>query len=306
MTISRIPLATGDGPEVSRLIAGYWRLKHWGKSDQELLTFIEQHLEMGITTVDHAMVYRSEALFGRALALKPQLRVQLEIITKFGIRPCGFGPMGAQAVNHYDSSAKYLLKSVEASLRDLNTDYIDVLLVHRPDYLMNAEALAEGFLQLKTSGKVKHFGVSNFTVAQFERLQQAVTSFIPEGLVTNQIEFSPYHLDALDNGIFEQCTNHKISPMLWSCLAGGKLMSPSDDKGHRLHQAFQIVADELGLNEIEPVIYAWVLRLPSAPLALLGTSKIERIKVAVQADELTLNREQWYRIWEASKGYAVP
>ncbi|WP_045855824.1 aldo/keto reductase [Teredinibacter purpureus] len=305
MSVSRIAMCP-EGPEVSRFIAGFWRLNHWNMSDQAVLTFIEQYLERGVTTVDHAMVYRSEEPFGRALKLQPALRQSLEIISKCGIRPCGFGPLGAQAVNHYDSSKAHIIASAEASLRDLGTDYLDVLLIHRPDYLMNADEVAEAFLALKKAGKVKHFGVSNFTTAQFELLQQSVKSFAPEGLVTNQIEFSPYHLEALDSGIFEQCGRHKIAPMLWSCLAGGQLLQPDTEKGKRLIQALTNVAGELGLTQLEPVIYAWVLTLPYNCLPLLGTSKIERVDSALQANELTLNREQWYRIWEASKGHAVP
>ncbi|WP_075184919.1 aldo/keto reductase [Teredinibacter haidensis] len=305
MTLSRTRMST-QGPEVSRFIAGYWRLKYWGISDQELVSFIEQHLEMGITTVDHAMVYRSEEPFGRALKIKPELRQSMEIVSKCGIRPAGFGPMGAKAVNHYDSSKKHIIASTETSLQHLGTDYLDVLLIHRPDYLMNAEEVADAFQTLKQAGKVKYFGVSNFSLHQFELLNAHVKSFTPEGLVTNQVEFSPYNLDALDEGFFEQASLNQITPMLWSCLAGGQLMQPEDEKGKRIQQALQIVADELGLNELEPVIYAWVLGLPCPTLPLLGTSKIERYKIALQAQSIELNREQWYRIWEASKGHAVP
>lgn len=299
--VSRTLMAP-NGPEVSRLIAGFWRLKHWGMSTQARLGFIEQLLELGITTMDHAMVYGSEGLFGEALALRPQLRAQMEIVTKCGIRPCGFGPLGAKQINHYDASAEAIGRSLDNSLAALGTDYVDVLLIHRPDYLLQVDEVAECFAALKAAGKVRYFGVSNFTPSQFASLQMACGG----SLVTNQIELSPLHLAPLDNGLLDQCVQHKIKPMAWSCLAGGALLTPTEPRGERVLQALQVVAEELGLADIEAVVYAWVLSLPSNPLPLLGSSKIERIKVAVQADGLRLNREQWYRIWEASNGASVP
>lgn len=299
--VSRTLMAP-NGPEVSRLIAGFWRLKHWGMSTQARLGFIEQLLELGITTMDHAMVYGSEGLFGEALALRPQLRAQMEIVTKCGIRPCGFGPLGAKQINHYDASAEAIGRSLDNSLAALGTDYVDVLLIHRPDYLLQVDEVAECFAALKAAGKVRYFGVSNFTPSQFASLQMACGG----SLVTNQIELSPLHLAPLDNGLLDQCVQHKIKPMAWSCLAGGALLTPTEPRGERVLQALQVVAEELGLADIEAVVYAWVLSLPSNPLPLLGSSKIERIKVAVQADGLRLNREQWYRIWEASNGTSVP
>ncbi len=301
MTISRSPISR-TGPAVSSLIAGFWRLKHWGMKPQNLLRFIEQLLELGVTTMDHAMVYRSEAPFGEALALQPGLRQRMEIISKCGIRPVGFGPLGAQRTNHYDSSRTAIVESVEASLRDLRTDYLDVLLIHRPDYLMNVDETAEAFTQLKTQGKVQHFGVSNFSCAQFDALQKVWSP----GLVTNQVEFSPYQMQALESGVLEQCQGYGARPMLWSCLAGGRLLEPFDAKGERILAALERVREEIAADTVEQVVYAWVLTLPGRPLPLLGTSKIERVADAVKGLNLRLNREQWYDIWEASNGAPVP
>lgn len=290
------------GPELSPLIAGLWRLKHWGLSPQQLLQFIEQCIELGVTTMDHAMVYRSQEPFGKALALKPELRNQMQIITKCGIRPKGFGPLGAERTNHYDSSRAAIIASAEGSLRDLNTDYIDILLIHRPDWLMDVYEVAEAFAQLKAQGKVRYFGVSNFSVHQFEALQGGWT----DGLVTNQVEFSPYYMEALDTGVFDQCAAYGARPMLWSCLAGGHLLAPDDAKGERLLKALREIAEEVEADNVEQVVYAWVSALPSRPLPLLGTSKIERIQSAVKGVDMRLSREQWYAIWEASNGAPVP
>ena len=287
---------------LSPLVLGFWRLKHWGYSPQQILAFVEQAVELGVTSMDHAMVYRSEAPFGEAMALKPSVRDQIQIITKCGIRPMGFGELGAQGVNHYDFSKAYTLQSVEASLRDLQTDRIDLLLLHRPDFLMDIHEVAETFAQLKADGKVLHFGVSNFTPAQVEALQSA----LPDALVTNQVEFSPLNMEALSDGTFDQAQRLGMRPMLWSCLAGGRLFSPESERDKAVVAALQGVAQELGADSIEAVVYAWLLALPCNPYPILGTSKIGRVADAVKALDISLTREQWYRIWEASNGASVP
>lgn len=301
MTLTSTPISQ-FGPSVSPLIAGLWRLRHWGMSRQDILAYIEQCLDLGVTTMDHAMVYRSQVPFGEALALQPSLRDKMQIITKCGIRPMGYDELGAQSTNHYDSSFEAIIASTEASLRDLQTDYIDILLLHRPDYLMDVYEVAEAFARLKAQGKVRYFGVSNFSVHQFQALQNVWT----DGLVTNQVEFSPYHMQALESGVFEQCTATAARPMLWSCLAGGKLLQPADDKGERVLRALEQVAEESAADNVEQVVYAWVRALPCRPVPLLGTSKIERVANAVKGADLALTREQWYAIWQAANGAAVP
>lgn len=287
---------------LSPLILGFWRLKHWQMNVKSLREFVTEAADLGITTMDHAMVYRSEALFGEMLAATPELRHRLQIVSKCGIRPQGFGDLGAQNVNHYDFSAAYTRLSVEASLRDLQVETIDLLLLHRPDYLMDVAEVAETFSQLRSEGKVRHFGVSNFTPSQVELLQSA----LPEPLVTNQIECSPLCLDALENGIFDQAQQLKMRPMLWSCLAGGRLLQPETAREQKVASALAQVAKEQGTALIEAVAYAWLLRMPSQPHPILGTGKIERVRTASKALELKLTREQWYHIWEASNGAAVP
>lgn len=288
--------------ELSPLVLGLWRLKHWGYGPSEILRFVEQSVELGVTSIDHAMVYRSEAPFGEALKGASRLRDQLQIITKCGIRPMGFGELGAQTVNHYDFSRAYTEQSVEASLRDLQTDRIDLLLLHRPDFLMDVEEVAETFAALKKAGKVLHFGVSNFSSSQVALLQSA----LPDALITNQIECSPLHMDPLSDGTFDQAQMMGMRPMLWSCLAGGKLMTPETERELAVSAALKQVADELSLSSIEAVVYAWLRALPCKPHPILGTSKIERVQEACKALEVSLTREQWYRIWEASNGASVP
>ncbi|MDW3189262.1 aldo/keto reductase, partial [Vibrio sp. Vb0932] len=162
-----------NGPEFSELVQGYWRAADWGMTAQERLSFLKQHIELGITTVDHADIYGNyecEALFGEALALDKSVRDQIQIVTKCDINLCG-DKTPERKINHYDTSSAHIYQSVNNSLERLNVDEIDVLLIHRPDVLMDADEVAEAFTELHKVGKVKHFGVSNFTPRQFELLQ---------------------------------------------------------------------------------------------------------------------------------------
>ncbi|CNB53357.1 aldo/keto reductase [Yersinia similis] len=288
------------GPEFSRMICGYWRLMEWGMTPEQLLVFMEQHIELGITTVDHADIYggyQCEQAFGQALRLKPSLRDQMELVSKCGIATTA---KPEHALGHYITDSSHIVHSAEQSLAHLHTDYLDLLLIHRPDPLMDADEVAEAFTQLHKSGKVKYFGVSNFTPTQFSLLQ----SRLPFSLVTNQVEISPLHQPAITDGTLDACQQLRIKPMAWSCLGGGRLFS--DPTFQVLRDELQTIADEIGAESIEQVVYAWVLRLPSAPLPIIGSGKIERVKAAWESLSLTMTRQQWFRIRRAALGYDVP
>lgn len=287
---------------VSEICAGFWRQNDWGKTDKELREFIEQLLELGITTMDHAPVYQSEEQFGRVINQSPGLRENIEIVTKWGIRPAGMPGIGANQTSHYDNSVGHLKASLDRSLKLLKTDYVDVLLIHRPDYLMNVDHIATAFEQLKSSGKVRAIGVSNFSPSQFEALQ----TFCGFPLVTNQIEFSPLHLDPLDDGSFDQCQKYAINPMVWSCLAGGRIFHSDDERAGRVRSTLSSLANELDIRYLESLVYAWVMALPCKPLPIIGTGNIERARAAAEAMDIQLTPEQWYRVWEASTGHPVP
>ena len=175
-----------NGPEFSRVVLGLWRLNEWQLTPNQRLALLEQCQELGITSIDHADIYgdyQCEQLFGEALAIAPGLRQRIEIVSKCGImlvsekRP-------QHRLKYYDTGRDHIIASVERSLSSLRTDYLDCLLIHRPDPLMQADEIAEAFRLLQQSGKVRHFGVSNFTPAQFDLL----ASRFP--LVTNQLELS--------------------------------------------------------------------------------------------------------------------
>ncbi len=293
-----------NGPEFSELVQGYWRAADWGMTAQERLSFLKQHIELGLTTVDHADIYGNyecEALFGEALALDKSVRDQIQIVTKCDINLCG-DKTPERKINHYDTSSAHIYQSVNNSLERLNVDEIDVLLIHRPDVLMDADEVAEAFTELHKVGKVKHFGVSNFTPRQFELLQ----SRLGKPLVTNQVEINPLNFEVAHDGTLDQMQMLRTRPMAWSCLGGGSIFSGESEQAILVRNELEAIREEVGATSIDQVIYAWVRRLPSKPIPIIGSGKIERVQTAVNALNIELTREQWYRVWVASKGHGVP
>ncbi|MCK0553483.1 Oxidoreductase YdhF [Pantoea ananatis] len=289
-----------QGPHFSPLIMGYWRLMEWDMTPQQRVAFIEHHLSLGISTVDHADIYgdyRCEAAFGEALKQVPSLRQRLQIVTKCGIATRA---KPEHQIGHYITDAAHILASAERSLQAFHTDYLDLLLIHRPDPLMDADDVADAFLQLHQAGKVLHFGVSNFTPAQFALLQ----SRLPFSLVTNQLEISPVQQNVLLDGSLDHCQQQRLRPMAWSCLGGGRLFS--DPHFQPLRDELARVREETGASSLEQVVYAWVMRLPSKPLPIIGSGKTQRVTEAAGAVDLSLSRQQWFRIRKAALGYDVP
>jgi predicted oxidoreductase len=292
---------TPNGPEFSRIVLGLWRLHAWDLLPTERLAFLEEALALGVTTTDHADIYgdyQGEALFGEVLALKPSLRDRIEIVTKCGIKLVS-PHRPTHGLQHYDTSREHILASVDNSLKALRTDYLDLLLIHRPDPLMNADEIASAFSTLQQAGKVRHFGVSNFTPPQFELL----ASRFP--LVTNQIELSPLHLVPLHDGTLDQCQRLSVAPMIWSALAGGRLFAEHSPQAERVRQVLVDLATEYDTSPTT-IAYAWILRHPSNPLVLTGSRRIVATREAVAAAKIALTREQWFAIWSASTGTSVP
>lgn len=291
------------GPEFSRLAAGFWRLHEWNMSSSELIEFIETCLEAGITTMDHADIYgdyHNEGSFGKALKERPDLREKLEIVSKCGIcLPVKSRP--GNELQHYNTTFEHIRQSVENSLTELNVEYLDLILIHRPDPLMDASEMADIFMKLLEEGKIKHVGVSNFTPAQFQLFQSKLD--IP--LVTNQVECSLLHLDAIYDGTFDLCQENNISPMLWSPFAGGEFFYGNSKRIKRIRKTGKKLCEKYNI-EIDQLALAWCLKLPSNPLPVLGTGKNERILKAARALEIKMDRQDWYRLLEASKGEPVP
>jgi predicted oxidoreductase len=299
LTCPRIATCS-DGPELSRIVAGMWRMSEWGMAVEQRVAFIERCIELGVTSFDHADIYGGygvESLFGDALRLQPSLRDRMELISKCGIKLVS-PQRPAHTIQHYDTSASHIVSSVEESLRQLGTDRLDLLLIHRPDPLMEFDEIARAFEGLRQAGKVRHFGVSNFNRLQFEALNKRVK------LVTNQVEFSPLHTAPMFDDTFDGLQDLGVSPMIWSPLAGGRLFNGGEEHADNLRLVIKGIADQLG-QPFASVVFAWIMQLPSRPVPLTGTGRIEAIAVAVAGTRFTLSRSDWFSILRAARGHEV-
>lgn len=289
--------------QFSPLIVGTMRLGVWGANldTKALEEFIEKCLALGLRDFDHADIYghyTTEAAFGKVLQRRPDLSKQIQVTTKCGIKLISEN-RPSHLIKSYDSSKAHILAAIDASLKALHREQIDVLLLHRPDYLMHPQEIAGAFEQAKKQGKVKAFGVSNFNPSQFDLLN----SFTP--LITNQIEISINHLDAFENGSLDQLLKLNIRPTAWSPMAGGRLFSPELDE-----QSKRIVATAKPLCEkyncaLDQLLYAWLNTHPAKIISVSGSAKIERIEAALKAQSIQIDKEDWYTLLEASKGHEV-
>jgi predicted oxidoreductase len=290
-----------DGPSLSPIVAGVWRMADWQWSVAERVRWIEGCIEMGVTSFDHADIYggyQVERLFGDALAASGTLRSRMQLVSKCGIKLVN-AARPAHRVKHYDTSSQHIIASAEESLRQLRTDHLDLLLLHRPDPLLDADDVATAFGALRSAGKVLHFGVSNFTPQQFALLH----SRFP--LTTNQIELHPLCLAPLTDGTLDQCQQLRVRPMIWSPLAGGALLTSGDSTAQRVRGAMQRIADSRGVT-LPTIAYAWLLRHPSRPVPVAGTRRLSALQDAIAALTLTLDAQEWTTIWEAGRGSEVP
>ncbi|MBM7555676.1 aldo/keto reductase [Halanaerobacter jeridensis] len=288
---------------ISRLAQGFWRLADWDLSPQERLEFIESLLDLGITTFDHADIYGDytcENLFGEALELKAELREEMELVSKCGIKLISEN-RPEHEIKYYDTSKEHIINSVNNSLNNLRTEYLDLLLIHRPDPLMDPDEVAETFKQLKEEGKVRNFGVSNFLPSQFEML----SSKLDFPLVTNQVEISVMNFENFDNGTIEKCQEKDVSPMAWSPLTGGKIFKAKSEKAQRIKNVLEEIKKDLNADSIAQIMYAWLLNHPAQIIPIVGSGKLYRVKEAVAAAEIELTRQQWFKIWQSGLGHPV-
>lgn len=285
----------------SRLVYGLWRLADdEDKSSRHVRAKIEACLAQNITTMDHADIYGGyvgEKIFGDALRDAPELRDRIEIVTKCDI----VAPMGryeTARVKHYDTSSAHIRASVERSLGDLGIERIDLLLIHRPDPLMDHMETGRALDELVASGKVRVVGVSNFRPWDFTLLQSAMS----QKLVANQIELSLAEHRPFTNGDLAFVQERGIVPMAWSPLGGGGLFT---DGGSALSQALGRIAREQGV-EASAVAVAWLLRHPARILPVLGTNKLERIGRIAEAMTVEIDRQAWFELYSAALGREVP
>lgn len=288
---------------LSRLIYGVWRLgDDADTSASHVRAKIDACLEQGMTSFDHADIYGDyscEELFGRALAEAPELRDQMQLITKCDIMLLS-DKYPERRVKYYDTSPEHITFSVDESLRYLHTDHLDMLLLHRPDPMMDAEATGRELDRLIDSGRVKAVGVSNFKPWDWDLLQ----SQMHNQLATNQIEMSVLTHGTFLDGTLAQQQRLGCKPMAWSPLAGGRLFG-SDADAKRVKPILERIAGENNCD-IDHVAIAWLLAHPAGILPIVGTNNLERIKDAHKALSVSIDREIWYELWTAAAGQEVP
>lgn len=291
------------GLDVSRLIYGMWRLgDDSDTSAAQVIRKIDACLAQGITTFDQADIYgdyRCESILGSAMREAPGLRCQMQIITKCDINLLS-SKYPERQVKHYDSSAAHITAAVDRSLKNMATDYIDVLLLHRPDPLMDHRETANALDALIASGKVKSVGVSNFKSWDWSLLQ----SVLKAKLVTNQIEISLVENSAMTNGDVAFLQEKGVSPMAWSPLGGGSLFDAAQVKYTKLHKVLADTAKQHGVG-VDSIAIAWLLRHPGGILPVLGTNNLQRISQLSTATSVAMSREEWFVLLQAANGEEV-
>ncbi|MBI9034301.1 MAG: aldo/keto reductase [Bacteroidales bacterium] len=289
---------------LSAVVLGFWRTLEWNKSTKDLSNYISLAHDLGINSFDHADIYgdyQCERLFGTAFKQTNIQRNQVQIISKCGIKLVSSNRPTHKA-HIYDTSLDHIKHSVNQSLKNLKTDYLDILLIHRPDPLMNADEVAQAFHELRNEGKVLYFGVSNFNRAQTNLLQ----SRLDFQLVTNQLEISPLKLDAFLNGTLDYCQQHKIVPMAWSPLGGGELFNSVEQRSLHVLDELKQVGLELGEYAPAQIALAWMVQHPSRITPVIGTGNAAHLESASKADCIKLTKEQWFRIYTVALGHNIP
>ena len=289
---------------MSRTIAGVMNWGQWGAalSTEELSALITSLVENGITSIDHADIYggfTTEKEWGAGWKHAGIPRDKVQIISKCGIcfpteeRPNYYN-------KHYNYSYDHIVTSAKRSVENLQCDYLDLLLLHRPSPLMNPEEISRAFHFLQEEGLVRKLGVSNFTVSQMDLLRKHVP------ISANQIELSLTHIDPFHDGVVDYCYQHGIEVQAWSPLSGGKLFAESSDYEWVSTRArVKGVADKYGWG-LDTLSYVFLLHHPAGIKPVVGSSKIERVLTCKRAEEIKITDAQWFEIWEASQGQEVP
>ena len=287
--------------ELSPIIAG---VMNWGVWDKNLNTnefthLINLFIENGITTFDHADIYggyTTEASFGKALSESKIDRKKIQLITKCGIQYTSENRPN-NSIKHYEYSKDYIIWSAENSLKNLQTDYLDVFLLHRPSPLMQADEIAEAVSKLKADGKILSFGVSNFTSSQTELLRQKTE------ISFNQVQFSATHHEAMLDGSFDYMQIHNIKPMAWNPL--GTVFRENTDQTFRLRQLLAKLVEKYHIGS-DIILLAWIMQHPARISPVAGTVNSGRIQQLMKAKSLVLDKQDWFAIWIESMGNKVP
>lgn len=279
---------------LSPVVSGTMNWGVWDKklSTSEMAQAIHVCLENGISSFDHADVYgdyTTQAEFGKALQHSGISRDRLQLISKAGVRPAG----GEIASRHYDYSAAHLISAAENSLRDLQTDYLDVFLLHRPSPLLDPEEVAKAVTQLQKQGKIRDFGVANFSPIQMDLIRK----FIPVDCA--QVVFSATHLDPMLNGTLDYFRLHDIAPMAWNPL--GSVFRVDSEQTRRLKKLLVQFVSKYGVGA-DTLLLAWILKHPAGIRPIAGTVNVARLQQLKKATQLELDLQDWFAIWSESTG----
>lgn len=287
-------------PKLSPIIAGTMTWGKWGKNldTKGFISLIESCLQEHISTFDHADIYgghTTEEEFGKAFSESKINRSDIQLISKCGIKY--LSEKRDYGIKHYDYSEEHIVWSVENSLKNLRTDYLDVLLLHRPSPLMVVDEIASAIDKLKAQGKIKSFGLSNFTPSQTELIQKSIN------IDFNQIQFSATHHEAMSDGSLDFMQLHNIIPMSWNPL--GTVFREENNQTQRLRLCLKKLSEKYN-TDTDTILLSWIIKHPSGILPVIGTTNPDRIKNALKAVSLQMDLEDWFTIWTESMGTKVP
>lgn len=283
----------------SKIIAGTMTWGYWGKNlnKNQMIELMNSCIETGITTFDHADIYggyTTEAAFGNAFSESQIDRKQIQLISKCGIQLPSENRN--TKIHHYNYSKAHIIWSVEQSLKNLKTDYLDLFLLHRPSPLMQVDEIAEAIEKLKTEGKILDFGVSNFTPSQTDLIQTKMK------VNYNQIEFSATHFEPMLDGSLDYMQIHKIKPLCWSPM--GTVFKNIDEKSVRVKNLATKLSTKYNI-EIDVLLLAWILKHPAGITPVFGTADKKRIPNLMKATEVDLEIEDWFAFWTESAGNPI-
>ena len=283
-------------PEVSisAIVQGFWRLDGWNMTAGELARFMNECIDRGVTTFDTAEIYGAtlcEKMMGEAFRQDPSIRKRIELVTKTGIFK---QVINGQPFGYYDTTYDRVVQSCKESLVRLETDTIDLYLIHREDPLLDVWETARALQDLKSRGLIREAGVSNFDPFKFDALNQAMDST----LVTNQIEWNPIGFEHFRSGMMDFLMAKKIHPMIWSPLAGGRLFS-QDELAVKAMSKIGEIAERHGVDP-SVIVYAWILYHPVGTAPISGSQSLARLDLAIQALSVRLERYEWFEIYSAS------
>lgn len=289
-----------SGLSVSPIAWGMWRLAEDGRTAAEAARLVHAALDAGINLLDTADIYGfdgtggfgdAEALLGDVLASEPSLRDRMILATKGGIRP----PLP------YDQSADYLAEAIDASLRRLQTDHVDLWQIHRPDILAHPQEVARALDDAVAAGKIRTLGVSNFTLAQID----ALSGFLGNKLVATQPEISPLRIECFENGELDRAMALGLVTLAWSPLGGGRLLAPNTDREKAIAAALDSVAEAQNVSR-QLAAYSWLMAHPAGIVPIVGSQRAERIVEAARALEIRWTRIEWYHVLVAARGVPLP